>query len=140
MLVIMGFGVGMVMPNLMTAIQNAVPLSELGSATASATFLRSLGGALGVALSGAVLTAHLRPVFAGPKSGEGVAQIARLVGAERAAVFDAYRAGLTGAFAAGMAVAGLGLIIVLLLPELPLRITARDTPLKPQKWAVSESD
>ena len=58
-LVVMGLGIGLVMPNLTTAIQNAVPRRDLGAATAAAAFFRSLGGALGAALAGAVLAAHL---------------------------------------------------------------------------------
>jgi hypothetical protein len=48
-LVVMGLGIGLVMPNLTTAIQNAVPRRDLSAATASAAFFRSLGGALGAA-------------------------------------------------------------------------------------------
>ena len=58
-LVVMGLGIGLVMPNLTTAIQNGVQRSELGGATATAAFFRSLGGALGVASSGAVLAMQL---------------------------------------------------------------------------------
>ncbi len=49
-LVGLGLGLGLVMPNLTTAIQNAVPPEDLGVATSAASFFRSLGGALGVAL------------------------------------------------------------------------------------------
>jgi EmrB/QacA subfamily drug resistance transporter len=116
-LVVMGLGIGLVMPNLTTAIQNAVPRSELGAATASAAFFRSLGGAIGVALSGAVLAAHLHGL---PVSG-GLAQMATLPDAQRALVLGAYRAGLTGAFITGTVIAGLGFVTVLFLPERPLR-------------------
>src|SRR5262249_25964511 len=58
-LVGLGLGLGLVMPNLTTAIQNAVPQQDLGVATSAASFFRSLGGALGVALSGAWMTARL---------------------------------------------------------------------------------
>jgi hypothetical protein len=78
----MGLGIGFVMPNLTTAIQNAVERNELGSATATAAFFRSLGGALGVALSGAVLGSYLKGLPAGIQATEGVAQI---VGAARGA-------------------------------------------------------
>jgi predicted MFS family arabinose efflux permease len=117
-LVAMGLGIGLVMPNLTTAIQNAVPRQDLGAATASAAFFRSLGGALGAALAGAVLAAHLHA--AGALSG-GVLQIAQLPAAERALVLDAYRAGLASAFTVGAAIAGLGFLTVLFLPERPLR-------------------
>ncbi len=120
LLVVMGLGIGLVMPNLTTAIQNAVERKELGGATAAAAFFRSLGGALGVALAGAVLASHLR-TLSGMRAGGGVAQIEAMVSVQRIAVLDAYRAGLSGAFAAGAAIAALGFIVLLFLPELPLR-------------------
>src|SRR5262249_36920115 len=58
-LVGLGMGLGLVMPNLTTAIQNAVLPQDLGVATSAASFFRSLGGALGVALSGAWMTSRL---------------------------------------------------------------------------------
>ena len=52
---------------------------------------------------------------------EGVAQIASLPEEQRALVFAAYRAGLSGAFTVGAVIAAVGFITVLFLPELPLR-------------------
>jgi hypothetical protein len=127
MLVVMGLGIGLVMPNLTTAIQNGVARSELGGATATAAFFRSLGGALGVALSGAVLAMHLQILPAALQAaGGGVAEIASLPAAQRAVVFSAYRAGLSHAFAAGAVIAALGLVTVLFLPERPLRSTTAE--------------
>jgi hypothetical protein len=120
--VVMGLGIGLVMPNLTTAIQNAVPRRDLGAATASAAFFRSLGGALGAALAGAVLAVHLHGTagHAGSVPG-GVLQIAELPAAVRALVLEAYRAGLSAAFNVGAMIAGLGFLTVLFLPERPLR-------------------
>jgi EmrB/QacA subfamily drug resistance transporter len=124
-LVVMGLGIGLVMPNLTTAIQNAVPRRDLGAATASAAFFRSLGGALGAALSGAVLASHLHGLTGGAQHlASGVLQIAELPVAQRAIVLDAYRTGLTGAFTAGAVIAGLGFLTVLFLPERKLRNAA----------------
>ena len=121
-LAVMGLGIGLVMPNLTTAIQNAVPRRDLGAATAAAAFFRSLGGALGAALAGAVLAAHLQGSIGdlGHLS-IGVLQIAKLPAAQRALVLDAYRAGLSGAFTVGAVIAWLGFLTVLFLPERPLR-------------------
>ena len=55
---IVGYGVGMTMPTLSLAAQNAVSGRDLGVVTSATTFFRSLGGALGVALFGAVLNAR----------------------------------------------------------------------------------
>ena len=118
LLILMGLGVGLVMPNLTTAIQNAVPRNEMGGATASAAFFRSLGSALGVALAGSVLAAHLHDLpNALQTAGQGVEQIGQLAAAQRDMVLGAYRAGLAGAFAVGAAIAALGFLVVLLLPD-----------------------
>src|SRR3984893_4985816 len=58
-LVVTGAGLGLVMPNLTVAIQNAVPPGMLGVATSAVSFFRSLGGAFGVALSGSLLTSRV---------------------------------------------------------------------------------
>jgi EmrB/QacA subfamily drug resistance transporter len=54
-LAILGVGTGLGMPNATVIVQNAVPPARLGIATASMSFLRALGGAVGVALSGFVM-------------------------------------------------------------------------------------
>ena len=54
----LGLGIGLAMPNLTVTLQNAVAQAELGAATGAMIFLRSLGGAAGVALSGALLAAR----------------------------------------------------------------------------------
>ncbi|PRY32626.1 MDR family MFS transporter [Umezawaea tangerina] len=45
-----GFGLGNCMQTLTIAAQNAVPMRDLGVATASATFFRQMGGTVGVAV------------------------------------------------------------------------------------------
>ncbi|WP_199814668.1 MDR family MFS transporter [Streptomyces sp. NRRL WC-3549] len=50
-----GIGVGMSMQNLVLVVQNTVPFNELGAASGSITFFRSLGGTIGVSVLGAVL-------------------------------------------------------------------------------------
>jgi len=54
-LAILGVGTGLGMPNATVIVQNAAPEGRLGIATASMSFLRALGGAVGVALSGFVM-------------------------------------------------------------------------------------
>jgi EmrB/QacA subfamily drug resistance transporter len=121
MLVLMGLGIGLVMPNLTTAIQNAVGRGELGGATAAAAFLRSLGGAVGVAAAGAALSSSLSALPVSMQVGGGVTQIATLAPEQREIVFAAYRAGLSHAFTLGAVIAAAGFVLVLFLPELPLQ-------------------
>jgi predicted MFS family arabinose efflux permease len=54
-----GMGMGLIMVPLLIAVQNAVPKRDLGAATSATTFFRSIGGAVGVAVMGAVLSSEL---------------------------------------------------------------------------------
>ena len=54
-MLLVGVGVGMSMQNLVLAVQNTVPLRDIGSASATIAFFRSMGGAIGVSVLGAVL-------------------------------------------------------------------------------------
>lgn len=58
-MVVIGIGLGLCMQSLILAVQNAVSMRDLGAGTSAATFFRSLGGAFGVAILGAVLSARL---------------------------------------------------------------------------------
>jgi EmrB/QacA subfamily drug resistance transporter len=54
-MLLVGVGVGMVMQNLVLAVQNTVALKDIGAASSSVAFFRSLGGTIGVSVLGAVL-------------------------------------------------------------------------------------
>jgi MFS family permease len=56
---VLGMGIGSVMPVLTLAVQNAVERRNLGSATSSVTFFRSIGASLGAAIFGAILSNRL---------------------------------------------------------------------------------
>jgi EmrB/QacA subfamily drug resistance transporter len=58
-MIVLGLGMGQVMQVLVLAVQNAVEQRDLGTGTSAASFFRSLGGAFGTALLGAVLTSRL---------------------------------------------------------------------------------
>jgi EmrB/QacA subfamily drug resistance transporter len=130
-LVLLGAGLGLVMPNLTVAIQNSVERPMLGVATSVSAFMRSLGGALGVAVSGAVVAVRLRsllpvswtqPNATGSSPLEmGVQQISRIPAAQREVLVHAYRHAIATTFLTGAAIAALAFGIVLLLPERPLR-------------------
>jgi MFS family permease len=57
---IMGAGLGLSMQITVTAAQNSVPRKHMGTATSTMTFFRSMGGAIGTAVYGAVLTSRLK--------------------------------------------------------------------------------
>ncbi|WP_412540855.1 MDR family MFS transporter [Longispora sp. K20-0274] len=56
---VVGIGLGLCMQPLVLAVQNAVGPKDLGVATSTSTFSRSLGGSFGVAILGAVLSTKL---------------------------------------------------------------------------------
>ncbi len=58
-LVLIGAGLGLTMLTLLIAVQQAVERTKLGVATSLNQFSRAIGGAFGVAIMGAVLTAGL---------------------------------------------------------------------------------
>ena len=117
-LVVLGLGIGVSFPNLTTAIQNAVERPDLGAATATAAFFRSLGGAVGVALSGAILTARLQTLLPGGVQGFRAAD--QMSDADHSAMVVAYRLALSTTFLAGAIIALIAFLVVALSPERPL--------------------
>ena len=62
-IVVTGFGLGITMPLYVLAVQNAVPYSVLGTATSSAAFFRSIGGAFGLTIFGSVMNNRFASEF-----------------------------------------------------------------------------
>jgi hypothetical protein len=99
-MVVMEPGIGLVMPNLTTAIQNAVPRRDLDAATAAA-FFRSLGGALGAAIGRCARSPPARPDGRGRACFHRGAADCRVAGCAASDCAGRYRAGLFGAFTVG---------------------------------------
>jgi EmrB/QacA subfamily drug resistance transporter len=57
--IILGAGLGASMQTIVIALQNAVDFKDLGIATSSNTFFRSLGGAFGTAIFGTILSQQI---------------------------------------------------------------------------------
>jgi EmrB/QacA subfamily drug resistance transporter len=133
-LIFLGAGLGLVMPNLTVAIQNAVERGDMGSATSTSSFMRALGGALGVAVAGTVvameLRHHLPTSWTAPGGANnnllqlGVQQIASLSKEQHATLMNAYRHAIATTFLTGAGIAALAFTVVLFLPERPLRSTS----------------
>ena len=66
-----GIGMGLTMVPMLIAVQSAVPRSELGMATSMIQFFRTVGGAIGLAVMGAVMAWRLG---AGASQAEAAAQ------------------------------------------------------------------
>jgi EmrB/QacA subfamily drug resistance transporter len=132
---ILGLGIGMVMPVLNVAVQNAVDHADLGVVTSATTFLRTMGGALGVAIFGAILTsrltselARLLPGGAGDVDLALVAnkpeEIRELPGPVAEAVVEALGNAIGTVFLVAAPLALAGFAISWLLREEPLKETA----------------
>lgn len=98
---LLGLGFGCVTQVLVLAVQNSVDRTRLGTATASTNFFRGLGGALGVAVFGAILSAHVGGA-AGPESASAVSD------------------GLGRIFLTAVPLLAAALVAVCFLPERPL--------------------
>ena len=128
-LLALGMGMGMGMPNVTTALQNAVPPRELGAATSAMSFVRALGGALGVAVAGGVMGARLRGALAGAMPGvdvqtmldRGIGQIAVLAAEPRMLVELAYRQAISSSMLVNGAMMTLAFVLVSTLPAQTLR-------------------
>lgn len=58
-MIVFGFGMGMGMPVFSLTVQNAVSPKDLGVATASSQLFRNLGGTIGIAVMGTIMTSTL---------------------------------------------------------------------------------
>jgi EmrB/QacA subfamily drug resistance transporter len=136
-LALIGAGLGLTMLTLLIAVQQAVPRALLGTATSLNQFSRSIGGAVGVAVMGAVLSAglatHLQRAArasGGPLTPERAAELASNPSAliepqARAALppavldelQEAMAAAIHNVFRVGAALAGLALLVAFRLPR-----------------------
>ncbi len=121
LLVVLGAGMGMVMPNMTTSIQNAAKPAELGVAMATTSFFRALGGAFGVAVAGTLLTLTLRGHAGTGLMGAGVQGLQGLSAAERAGAAGAYGAAVGLIFIVFTGVLVLALAVAVATPGVALR-------------------
>jgi EmrB/QacA subfamily drug resistance transporter len=125
---VLGLGLGMVMQVLVLAAQNSVDFEHLGVATSGTTLFRSLGGALGVAIFGAIfanglyayLVAVIPPGTAIPSATD-PAGLAALSPELRADYIAALVAALQPVFVIAAIVSATACGLALLLREVPLR-------------------
>ncbi|MFF1708195.1 MFS transporter [Streptomyces sp. NPDC058252] len=133
---LMGLGIGMMMQNLVLSTQNQVAPADLGSASSTVTFFRSLGGAVGVSALGAVMAnrithyatdglAHLGPKYASAaassSSSGSIPNMDSLPGPLRTVMESAYGHGIADVFLIAAPLALLAFLITIFIKEVPLR-------------------
>ncbi|WP_431836197.1 MFS transporter [Cellulomonas sp. Y8] len=129
---VMGAGVGMLMQNLVLAVQNILDVSETGSGTATVAFFRTLGGAIGVSALGAVLgnritgyltdglvSAGIDPAALGGGT-TSVPDVSTLPEPVKTIVESSYGHGIADLFLIAVPLGVIALIAVLFLKEVPL--------------------
>ncbi|MEU3696454.1 DHA2 family efflux MFS transporter permease subunit [Streptomyces griseoviridis] len=135
---LMGLGVGMMMQNLVLCTQNQVAPSDLGAASSTVTFFRSLGGAVGVSVLGSIMStriSHYASDTIGQLSPQEQAAAAKASGGGSIPDMDllppgirewlesAYGHGIADIFLIVAPIAFLGLLVTLFIKEVPLRTT-----------------
>ncbi|MFE2494176.1 MFS transporter [Streptomyces scopuliridis] len=138
-MVLMGLGVGMMMQNLVLCTQNQVSPEDLGVASSTVTFFRSLGGAVGVSALGAVLgnrvthyvkegLADLGPQGAalghGGTGGGGIPNLDTLPAPMRQVMEVAYGHGVGDVFLYSAPAALVALLLTLFIKEVALKSRA----------------
>ncbi|WP_433699706.1 MDR family MFS transporter [Nocardiopsis sp. CA-288880] len=133
---VLGFGLGLVMQVVVVVVQNAADYADLGVATSSATFFRSIGGSFGTAVFGAVFSGQLAANLAA-RAGEirlppGVdpaslesdpRSLDRLPPEAQASFLQAYADSVDTVFLWAVPVAAAGFVLALFLRQVPLRTT-----------------
>ncbi|WP_254205365.1 MFS transporter [Nocardia alni] len=131
---VIGFGLGGCMQTLIIAAQNASRPEDRGTATATATFVRQMGGTLGVAVFLTVLFNLLPGRITVAFGGRLPAQLAgRLAGIQRdtsgiatlpaqlkAPILIGYTDAMRGVFVIAAGVAVLAAVVLLFMKEIPL--------------------
>ena len=132
---ILGAGMGILMQNLVVIVQNKVSANQMGVATSSVTFFRTLGGTIGVSALGAVLGASVssnirdgvaalpleqQQVAANALGSGSIPKIAELPDFLRIVVETAYGTGTGKLFLAAIPLTLVTLFAVLFIPNAPL--------------------
>ncbi|HEV7482458.1 MAG TPA: MDR family MFS transporter [Solirubrobacterales bacterium] len=138
-MLVLGVGLGFTMQVLVLAVQNAVPYSQLGVATSSATLFRSIGGSLGTAILGAIFANRLAdelagslpsgsPAAAGLASGQiDPAQLKALPAALHDSYVHSFTDSISTVFLIAAAVVTVAFLLAWILEERPLRKTIEDS-------------
>lgn len=137
--VVIGGGLGLCMQTIVIAVQNAVEFKDLGIATSSNTFFRSLGGAFGTAIFGTILSDRITENLRGQLGGgaantidpglidsltTNTAVIATLPAQVQANVLEAFSGAFQSVFISAFPVVAIAFFFALALEEKPLQDSA----------------
>ena len=120
-MIVLGVGIGVLSPPLTLAVQNVVDPADMGVATATTMFARTMGASVGVAVFGAIFSTRLDL----PDSAEGLVREPGALDDLPVAVADGVREAVSNAlhpvFLAGAVITAVGFVLATKLREVPLR-------------------
>lgn len=120
-LLIFGTGMGFIFPVVTTAVQNAVPRHQMGTATASGVMFRQIGGSVSVAIFGALFAQRMAGIPGLPAGSEIAPHaLAALPTEMRAQVAEGIVFALHPIYWIVMVLALIGFAFSLVLKEIPL--------------------
>ncbi|MET0197226.1 MFS transporter [Rhodococcus sp. RS1C4] len=130
---IVGLGTGMLMQNLVLAVQNTVSVHNIGAASSTVAFFRTFGGAIGVSVLGSLLATRVAEksaaglaqlgVDSSGSAGGGSLDLSSLPAPILAVVRTAYGDATGRIFMIAGFVAIVTLLAVIMIPNRPLRKT-----------------
>ncbi|CAJ62691.1 MULTISPECIES: MFS transporter [Frankia] len=134
-----GLGLGLVQQNVIVIAQNTAPLADLGAASATVQFIRSLGGTTGVAVLGALIAHRITDLTAAGLAADGLPVDALGDGRDipdldalgppvASVVRHAYGTAVPEAFLSAIPLVVVAAVVILLIVETPLRTTVRVEP------------
>jgi EmrB/QacA subfamily drug resistance transporter len=137
-LFIFGAGLGLIMQVVILVVQNAVPVTEIGTATSTNNYFREVGAALGVAVFGAIFTSRLSESLTGVFAGAGASAaeasnatatldpqtLSTLPAPLKDAIVTAYADSLAPVFWYLLPFLVIALVLALTLKQIPLSATA----------------
>ncbi|GAA3891605.1 hypothetical protein GCM10022227_55190 [Streptomyces sedi] len=126
---LLGLGIGMTMQNMVLAAQNVVAPGDLGAASSMVAFFRTFGGAVGVAVLGALLanrvadysSSGLAELGVAPEGGGQIPNMAALEEPVRTVVASAYGHGVADVFLTTAPIALGSLLLTVFIREIALR-------------------
>ncbi|WP_037841442.1 MDR family MFS transporter [Streptomyces sp. NRRL F-5126] len=123
----LGIGLGCLMQTTTLLAQSSAPLKDVGAATGASTFLRNMGGSIGVSVLGSVYASALTAKLGAGGGAGGSAQsmtpqaLRKLPAAVQHLFASAVTHGVVEVFAVAAIVAACGVVVGLLVKQVPLR-------------------
>ncbi|HEY8998908.1 MAG TPA: MDR family MFS transporter [Candidatus Saccharimonadales bacterium] len=135
-MIVLGLGIGSYMQVMTLAVQNSAERKDLGTATSTATFFRTIGSSFGGAIFGAILTSRLThhlhellPADAHVTSSslqQSTSMLASLPPQISHDILTAFARSFHDVFLASIPLALLAFVVALFLHEAPLRESTRE--------------